>query len=62
MSFVILVAIFHIWIVAPESPMYLYEKGRFEDLEECLFTVASYNNVKDSREVAKFCTDILRKK
>lgn len=62
MALLILVAILHIWVVAPESPMYLYEKGRFEELEECLFTVASYNGIKDSREVAKFCTDLLQKK
>ena len=33
MALLIFIAIAFIGIVTPESPMYLYEKGRFEDLE-----------------------------
>ena len=51
MALLIFVAILHIWVVAPESPMYLYEKGRFEELEEYLQGL-QHQKVLDDKKIA----------
>jgi len=41
-------AISWVALFAPESPMFLYEKGRFEDLAGCLTKIASVNGTFDA--------------
>jgi hypothetical protein len=55
-------AISWVALFAPESPMFLYEKGRFEDLAGCLTKIASVNGTFDALKIERMIEKLKKQK